>query len=120
MRGDRELLAAAAKAADLHANMWAKPGELLEGKGGWVQFIGHGHCVVWNPLTHDDDALRLAVKLKMRIEPMFTLNGNRYSGINVWPTGRGDCAGIDESPDPLIATRRAIVKAAAALAGSQP
>lgn len=59
----------------------------------------------WNPLTNDGDALRLAVKLNLLV--------GTYSGcVTVWYkvdhlTEHGD--------DPYAATRRAIVRAAAAI-----
>lgn len=102
---DRELLEAAAKAAGMHAQMWAEPGELLE-KGGWVQFIGHGHASVWNPLTDDGDALRLAVKLGMHCVDAFPVPSMALIK---------ECDG-----DEYAATRRAIVRAAAALATPKP
>jgi hypothetical protein len=65
--------------------------------------------VAWNPLTNDGDALRLAVKLKMRI------------GIDAIPVGYVVVMSDDpfrkdiheQIDDPYAATRRAIVWAAA-------
>ena len=57
----------------------------------------------WNPLADDGDALRLAVKL------------------NLWePVMFGRRAEIGPDGDIYAATRRAIVRAAAALADSEP
>ena len=74
----------------------------------------------WNPLNDDGDALRLAVKL--RIEPHFVgdsvhavvLQG---SGIGEWETVLAD---VPEAGDLLSATRRAIVRAAAAIGETMP
>ena len=61
----------------------------------------------WNPLTDDGDALRLAVKLKMRI----TVDcGFSTAKVLVEINSAFDS-------DPLAATRRAIVRAAAAIGG---
>lgn len=100
MTTDRELLELAAKAAR-------------------YQYAKHGGYIVvdgipgnWNPLTDDGDALRLAVKLRLAIYP---------------PEAEGDGAtistpGVDGewiteecTNDVYAATRRAIVRAAAAI-----
>jgi hypothetical protein len=110
---DRELLELAAKAAGVDANEWCEPGQLLNDKGGFVQFIGLGHVCVWNPLTDDGDALRLAVRLE----------------LSVWQAGSVSVADHDRlgpkmreehSGDPCAATRRAIVRAAAEIGKEQP
>ena len=49
------LLEAAARAAG-YKHKWCKDGLLID-----------AHCGPWNPLTDDGDALRLAVKLRMRV-----------------------------------------------------
>lgn len=103
---DRELLEKAAKAAGVHANQWADPGELLEDKGGWVQFIGYGRVSIWNPLTDDGDALRLAVKLRLSIDVDF-------QATHAYADGKG--AVCQHNDDPHAATRRAIVRTAAAI-----
>jgi hypothetical protein len=63
----------------------------------------------WNPLTDDGDALRLAVKLNMRVRVQkfgYSVADNSAS--------HGQKAERHES-DPYAATRRAIVRAAAAI-----
>jgi hypothetical protein len=60
--------------------------------------------VTWNPLTDDGDALRLAVKLKLKIR--------FYTNDDV-VVGDGEDAYECMSGEPYSATRRAIVKAAA-------
>lgn len=94
---DRELLTLAAKAAGIEIvdctcrhEQW--PFKYAEGQG------RRGH---WNPLTDDGDALRLAVKLNM---------DTLYYSDDDWE----HC-----NRDGYAATRRAIVRAAAALAASE-
>lgn len=107
---DRELLEAAAKAAEIdlwHADVFTT---------GLTRKVSGDGVLRWNPLTDDGDALRLAVKLQINIEHMKTLGGEMF-GINCWPSGRGDC-GVSEDGDLIdyqAATRRAIVRAAAAM-----
>ena len=101
---DRELLELAAKAAGI---------EVLEERGGslpWTIRV-NGAGKVWNPLTDDGDALRLAVKLHI------DFNGNDYDVgfTNGWVQASiGHRACMEEyGSDPYAATRRAIVRAAA-------
>jgi hypothetical protein len=114
---DRELLELAAKAAG-----YKKYYSEYLGRKSFVTYDDQyfsevKECLVtgektldWNPLTDDGDALRLAVKLNMRI------------GINSIPVGY--TVVISDDPlrkdthesiggDPYAATRRAIVRAAA-------
>jgi hypothetical protein len=91
---DRELLMFAAKAAGLTPDIgvYIKTGHML------VKSESAEQPFFWNPLTDDGDAFRLAVKLNLFQEPAFTL----YELIP---------ASIEQ--DALVATRRAIVRAAA-------
>jgi hypothetical protein len=70
----------------------------------------------WNPLTDDGDALRLAVKLNIRVG----CEGSRV-GVDWWaPDGvtmLSDYAVC--GTDPYAATRRAIVRAAAAIGAAK-
>jgi hypothetical protein len=63
---------------------------------------------VWNPLTDDGDALRLAVKLKIDVMHTNThspqVHALAANKVQVWE---------DSTDDPYAATRRAIVRAAA-------
>jgi hypothetical protein len=67
----------------------------------------------WNPLEDDGDALRLAVKLEMQVSIGFRgrINVAVYldCGMNALPFNTREV----NSDDPLAATRRAIVRAAA-------
>jgi hypothetical protein len=103
---DRELLEAAAKAAGIEFTYWhQKPARIVE----------HGDHLTetrfWNPLTDDGDALRLAVKLELQLDLRHSFHTVRVYGA---AEGR-----IDESGDPYAATRRAIVRAAAAIGRSK-
>jgi hypothetical protein len=111
---DRELLEAAAKAAGLEPGRWRElPHQcltLLDAEG---EIVNAG----WNPLQDDGDALRLAVKLRLvvSIEPTDTAVG-LPDGRGILPDGR-DLLMTHEphQADAAAATRRAIVRAAAAL-----
>jgi len=90
---EKELLELAARAAGIDYYHQDSMGNLHEKKGG-----------TWNPLTDDGDALRLAVKLRMRIH--FGDDwGTPVVNANSYPVALKD--------DPYAATRRAIVRAAA-------
>lgn len=94
---DKRLLEAAARAAG------------IESAGGlfWRPDTGDA----WNPLTDDADALRLALKLRMTVQCSFA---------SVWvETAIPELEIVENhnNADPLAATRRAIVRAAAAIGG---
>lgn len=91
---DRQLLEDAARAAG-HSYPW------YEAHGGQMR--------AWNPLTDDGDALRLAAKLWLYV---FHVHGKAHAGIQgrFWRT-----EGWFPDGDQLSATRRAIVRAAAAI-----
>ena len=108
---DRELLAYAAKAAGIQFS------EL----GGGARYAPQPGImqpyVPWNPLTDDGDALRLAVKLEI-----FT--GRFYDCVvpacfASW-SNRGRSLWEPAGDDPYAATRRAIVRAAAAIGKEMP
>ena len=95
---DKTLLELAAKAAGIE--IYTQVGNTILYKIG--KYLGH-----WNPLTSNDDALRLAVKLDMGIEVMKALKEVRVGD------GCGEIITERYSDDPYAATRRAIVRAAA-------
>ena len=100
MNEDKELLELAVKAAGIEPL-----GKAFEMNGDFAGFCMPARKV-WNPLTDDGDALRLAVKL--RLELGFP---KEYC---VWSFGtNGVVCTEDPSNDPYAATRRAIVRAAA-------
>ena len=110
---DRELLELAAQAAGRllpHGNpALTRPNEELHHDGGNYWFWPAGDS--WNPLEDDGDALRLAVTLNMGVS------------IPVWKDNRIDVITfrdsmvnvIEKGNDAMAATRRAIVRAAAAI-----
>jgi hypothetical protein len=103
---DRELLQDAAKAAgiDLSAADWGGERDGFY----WVIYDQPGRVDYWNPLTDDGDALRLAVKADFDLVQFGDfaradyMIGTGYFSVN-------ELYGTD----PLAATRRAIVRAAA-------
>ena len=107
MNTDRELLIDAAKAAGAEVTgmrgsdpIYGMPKELPDGSTEYAR---------WNPLTDDGDALRLAVKLRMDVEPWI-------HGDSAFSRVLCQEVLIDEphyAEDPYAATRRAITRAAA-------
>ena len=97
---DRELLEMAAKAA------WITKWEHSQGDDG-IMVFAFDTATFWNPLTDDGDALRLAVKLGIAVR----VKDGYATAAYPLPTG---CEfHIPSDDDPYIATRRAIVRAAA-------
>lgn len=102
MNNDKELLELAAKAAGIVWFAWIKHGSY----GGLTTPNG-----MWNPLTDDGDALRLAVKLHMKVYP-----GEAYAWEAAIADYSHNFSGVcdeEEEPDTYAATRLAIVRAAA-------
>lgn len=71
--------------------------------------------LMWNPLTDDGDALRLAVKLGLDMELHGMLHTFPYGQVTSLEHGLDspDCEFEVTDSDPYAATRRAIVRAAA-------
>lgn len=107
MSSDRELLEKAAKAAGL-------PYKWLPALGRMSHIIDAGRIEHWNPLADDGDALRLAVKLNLTIQRPWDDDQNDLREIRVW-SSEPDYVFELTYPDPYASTRRAIVRAAAAL-----
>jgi len=94
---DRELLELAAKAAGVELKWSSEPDMPPRIAQTWHN---------WNPLTEDGDALRLAVKLRLCVDI--------YSeGTTVRDSDHTEAS--EHSADNGLATRRAIVRAAAAI-----
>lgn len=123
MSTDRELLEMAAKAAgiqiDGNVNDWiAQPG--IKG-GGFLIANDRGGQSSWNPLTDDGDALRLAVTLHLSLVDYKNADhAERRTSVKVWE-GHDSFLFQQElhGEDPLAATRRAIVRAAAAIGAAK-
>jgi hypothetical protein len=110
---DNQLLFYAAKAAGIDYSLRGQVPTRFDGKD----------FIVWNPLQHDGDALRLAVKLGLSIQPYYYYDERRQIPATATKSGGGmieDTKGVfptyQESMtphDPYAATRRCIVRAAA-------
>ena len=105
---DRELLILAA-AAEGHPYPWVLP--------------ERGGERPWNPLQDDGDAQRLAVALGLSVEPYpyyaqpkhSVIVKQRRHGDMMRESNPTECVELHRDSDPNAATRRAIVRAAAAL-----
>lgn len=118
MKSDRELLELAAKAygfGDPEGSFIWTESEYPRGSktsGALWNYIGWCDTAeLWNPLTDDGDALRLAVKLHMQVS--ITTESCRAETIPVLGVRINDC-------DEMAATRRAIVCAAAVVGERMP
>ena len=108
---DRELLVKAAKAADINIKM-----DRFDADDQFIGFIvgarNTNQRSAWNPLTDDGDALRLAVKRSISVDPrsdavVALSEDGKYLAMEI---GCGDSL--------FVATRRAIVRVAAAIGAS--
>lgn len=100
MKTDRELLELAAKAIQNPEN-YAN------------EAFMRGFYSNWNPLTDDGDALRLAVKLRIDLE--WREDGRIAAYRHAYADGHCFTAIESSREDRAAATRRAIVRAAAAI-----
>lgn len=121
---DREMLEMAAKAAGIShlLGAWFDDGRqagFLSGR------LGNGRSV-WNPITDDGDALRLAVKLRLSIDHNHPADQQHWVAAD-----RNGCEGcyapvscveddFEDESQRSSATRRAIVRAAAAVGEAMP
>lgn len=110
---DRELLEMAAKAAgyDTTHRMNAERLQMIPPVDSLLirDSAGEIRHTAWNPLANNGDALRLAVKTGAVIQP-------KGLGVEVWVFESRVSSGVVEyGDDPYTATRRAIVRAAAAI-----
>ena len=108
MKTDRELLELAAKAAGKELLGW----DYQELIGGFIYAPEHLVPMFWSPLTNDGDALRLAMKLGLLIDCTSQCARTLEDSLSWFD---GDSEGDEEA-----ATRRAIVRAAAALGEQMP
>ena len=115
MTTDRELLEAAAKVAGLHPLCdWDEETGCI--KYPFRSDVTNMH--LWNPLTDDGDALLLAAKLHACVAINRAARPDERGGTTVlfyWAPNCWAAEWHDEHPDVATATRRAIVRAAAAL-----
>lgn len=108
---DRELLEMAAKAAGIE--LWHE--DVF--KNGLTRKVSQAGVLRWNPLTNDDDALRLLRRLELDIS-----HDNERNAVSV--TNQCDVSievGMpDEAGDIYATLRRAIVRAAAEIGKAMP
>lgn len=112
---DRELLDLAAKAAGLNIIHMPLSGPSI------VDSPNIG--ILWNPLTDDGDALRLAVRLRLLVDVslkdqahvQYPAPSTQYPGSTAYQP-----LSEDSADDIQAATRRAIVRAAAEIGATQP
>jgi len=109
MAKDRKLLEAAAKAAGYEC-AWS------DSRQGFFFGLGSYTPQYWNPLSNDGDALRLAVALKIPLQFPDWQDIARTWGREDDGDGFIEPA-LQHNGDLAVATRRAIVRAAAAMAG---
>lgn len=107
---DKELLELAASAAAIDG--WFVEDDEWYGTG--IVFTDEDDCNrVWNPLTDDGDALRLAVKLELFIDTnWYNSDAYLFSDKSI-ATSFASVEEESHNGDPYAATRRAIVRAAA-------
>jgi len=120
---DRELLERAAKAAGYSVEgdadkLVAFPGRFA---GGFSILNELGGSSLWNPLTDDGDALRLAVRLHISVRFCWDGCDDQYDTVTAEQRRiyADEQIGFDMKAtqfDEPAATRRAIVRAAAAIA----
>jgi hypothetical protein len=109
---DRELLKLAAKAAGYYFHGLRIGKDYLNC---YVSKTGDSDdWFVWSPLTDDGDALRLAVKLGLQLRRHYYEGEYFVDSMLQWRVG-GVTYSEPIASDPYAATRRAIVRAAAAL-----
>jgi len=109
---DRELLELAAKAAGMET-LWDQSRGVLR-----ARLPDSGMAFPhWNPLKDDRDALRLAVRLGLTVDAADeTPDGDIYTPATRADDANGRMLLIEaHGTDPYAATRRAIVRAAAAI-----
>jgi hypothetical protein len=119
---DKELLELAAKAFGFGCedgkfcwteSRYGHPG----GVGALWNYKGYMDTAeLWNPLTDDGDALRLAVKLNLLLMPYPNDKAVRVTRLDQPET----IVSWGTPPDPCAATRRAIVRAAAEIGKGKP
>jgi hypothetical protein len=120
---DRELLELAAKAAGIDVVGYADRLLVLpEYDGSLIRRHENGGDVEWNPLADDGDALRLYTRL-----PFHELYVSEIGATLSWRRGDGSGHGYkcdeyadEHAGDINAATRRAIVRAAAAIGKAMP
>lgn len=112
MRTDRELLELAAKAAGYREFQYCETSS-----GQQAIYVHDGNIGFWMPLTDDGDALRLAVKLSLRVEAR--PDGHIYVWSGEYLIWRDFAFNEHVDHEREAAMRRAIVNTAAEI-GAHP
>lgn len=113
MKTDRELLELAARAAGIELIWKDEPG--------WAPKLKANRMQSWNPMDDDGDALRLAVKLHLVVAIMPEQKWCEKAAFTACYSFQGPERGdTDHGDDAGAATRRAIVRAAAAIGEAMP
>lgn len=123
MRTDRELLELAAKAAGIKLHVWG-----TEGSENFADMDAGPYGKLWDPLTDDGDALRLAVNLQLNVNNEHVSAGAAYCTRGEDEVFHSASSGMEchgpaadyVIPEDYDATRRAIVLAAAEIGASMP
>ena len=117
---DREMLEFAAKAAGIGGG-W----QFVRGRDTPIFYRDVGGRV-WNPITDDGDALRLMVRLRLHAR-QFPIADDGFDAplgmVEVWRVDDDDPMHVEflrSGDDRLVATRRAIVRAAAEIGRQMP
>lgn len=105
---DRKLLELAAKAVGIEG-VWCRTHQTYGDC--WVEGLDCGGAILWNPLSDDGDALRLAVKLELPVE---------IKGSYVFAGYSRNMQSVMIGNDPYAAARRAIVRAVAEIGRTLP
>lgn len=108
---DRELLEMAAKAAGIDI--------YFDEDGDCYRVKASGNRHYWHPLSYDGDALRLAVKLRIKFRYNEAL-GQALAWTGGVPDFEAHASIEDFGRDEVAATRRAIVRAAAEIGKAIP
>ena len=124
---DKELLELAAKAAGynkyythyLGRDSFVTYDEIYYSEAKERQVTGK-KTMDWNPLADDGDALRLAVALNLTVVFHPALNQALCRPYHTRDMGSESREDAEKHADPYTATRRAIVRAAAAIGQSLP
>lgn len=124
---DRELLELAAKAAGIKLLCWQEVAQAMR----TMPPSGEEPAPYWNPLTDDGDALRLAVNRRFTIKDFAPRDNPEivqvppdaalWGMVEIWREDDDDPLHVEwykAGADRFAATRRAIVRAAAAIGES--
>jgi hypothetical protein len=114
---DRKLLEQAAKALGWRVTTYSERRSTGVVDGGMAVVVAEGRTFGWSPLHDDGDAFRLAVKLNIDIAFDTAPDGPYVQTVTGW-SDTMHCDAQDLGKDAGSATRRAIVRTAAAIGES--